>query len=481
MFARWAFALGLCVVCLPAWAADWPQFRGPQSTGLSSEKQLPAEWGPDKNVLWKAKLPGYGWSGPIVWGDKVFVTTAVSDKQQKPSAGFGGFGRGGGGGGFGRSRRPPDDVYEFQVYCLNRTSGKVLWKETAVKKKPPIPKHSSNTYATETPVTDGQRIYAYFGMVGVFCYDFSGKQLWKADLGSYRMGMGHGTGSSPALDGNRLFIQCDNDEKSFLVALDAATGKELWRVNREERTGWSTPLVWKNKVRTEIVCLGGRKVRSYDPSTGKELWVLGGINGQSQASPVASEELLFLGVGGMPGFGGGFGGRDGGGGGGRGGRGGRGGFGGFGGSPLFAVKAGASGDITLKEGTTSNDGIAWRLPQAGPGTASPLYYEGRLYILGQRGGLLSCYDAKTGKQLYRDRLSGARGFTSSPWAYAGKLFFLDDSGQTFVVQAGPKFKLLGKNKLDEMFWSSPAAAGGTLLLRGVDNLYCIKSATTEKQ
>ena len=467
---KWGLlALAVGVVGLPAFvgAGEWAQFRGPGGSAVSEEKQLPAEWGADKNVAWKAKLSGYGWSCPIVWGDKVFVTTAVSDKQKKPSGGFGpgGFGPGGGGpGGFGGGR-PPDVVYKWEVCCLDAATGKVLWEQTAAEQKPGISTNPSNGYATETPVTDGERVYAYFGGIGtVFAFDLAGNQVWKVDLGAYRMMMGHGTSSSPALDGDRLFIQCDNEEKSFLVALDKKTGKELWRTDRSERTSWSSPLVWKNKERTEVVCLSSPKTRSYDPATGKQLWELGGTSGQIKASAVGSDELLYVGTGGGPGgMGGpgGFGGRPGG-------------PGGGGGKPLFAVKAGASGDITLKQGATSNDGVAWSLPQAGPGSASPLLYDGQLYILEERGGLLCSYDAKTGKQLYRERLHGARGFTSSPWAYEGKIFCLADDGETFVVQAGPEFKLLGQNEIKEMCWSSPAVAGGALFLRTVDHLYCIK-------
>jgi outer membrane protein assembly factor BamB len=590
-------ASGLLVSCLTVVGrgGDWPQFRGPNGAAVTAESSLPATWAADRGVAWKVHLPGYGWSSPVVWGDKVFITTAVSEKQQKPSGGFGpgggpgrfggppqpgqivppflqemlqltaqqkkqldelqkdvegklatiltdeqkkqlkeareNPGRGGPGGrggrrfggfpqpgqvlpasqvelikptaeqkkqldelqkevdnklagllndeqkkqlkdlqagpgrgGFGR-QRPPDAVYQWEVYCLDAADGKVLWKQTAAQGKPRTPKQASNTYATETPVTDGERVYAYFGMTGVFCYDFAGKLVWKADLGAYPMAMGNGTASSPVLDGGRLFIQCDNEEKSFLVALDARTGKELWRTPRTERTGWSTPLVWKNKKRTEIVCVGNPRVRSYDPQIGKQLWELAGMTGQIKASPAANEDLLFVGTGG--GFGGfGMGG-------GRPGRGGEEGGGG-GGKPLFAVKAGASGDISLKEGQESNAWVAWRQAQAGPATPSPLVYEDYLYVLEDRGGLLSCYEAKTGKRVYKERLPGARGFTSSPWACGGKLFFLDDSGTTHVVQAGPAFKVLGANRLGEMTWSSPAVAGGALFLRTVDYLYCIR-------
>jgi outer membrane protein assembly factor BamB len=211
------------------------------------------------------------------------------------------------------------------------------------------------------------------------------------------------------------------------------------------------------------VCVGSPSVRSYDPVTGKQLWELSGMTGQCKASPVANDEMLYVGSGGgFGGFGGGFGGS------------GRPGGDARGAKPLFAVKAGAAGDITLKAGATSNDHIAWYQPQAGPSTSSPLLYQGYLYILEDRGGILSCYDVKTGKRAYRERLEGARGITSSPWAYEGKVFCLDDGGTTYVVEAGPAFKVLGQNTLQEMFWSSPAVCGSALLLRGVDHVYCIR-------
>jgi outer membrane protein assembly factor BamB len=475
MYVRCLISLGVLACSLAVvWADDWPQFRGPNGSATSNDKKLPTEWDAETNIAWKAQLSGYGWSSPIVWGDKVFVTVAFSDKQRKPMGfGPGGFGPGGGGrpgggggrpGGFGRGQEPPDAVYKWEVYCLNAADGKVLWHETAAEQKPKLGINPGNTYATETPVTDGERVYAYFGNTGVFCYDFKGKQLWKADLGSYKTGMGYGTGGSPALHDGRLFIQCDNEEKSFVVALDAKTGKELWKAAREEKSSWTTPFVWKNKERTEIVCMGLPKVRSYDPATGKQLWEMSGLNGQVKASPAASAELLYFGTGG--GFGG-FGGPGGGG---------RPGGGGMGNAsrPLFAVKAGASGDITLKTGTTSNDGVAWYQAKAGPTTASPLLYDGYLYILEERGGFLNCLDAKTGKEVYRERLQGGRGFTSSPWAGDGKVYCLSEDAEAFVVQAGAEFKLLGKNKFDEMCYATPAVAGSALYLRTVEHLYCIK-------
>jgi outer membrane protein assembly factor BamB len=467
-----------------AQAGNWPGFRGPGGSAVSDETQTPSEWGTGTNVAWKVAVPGYGWSCPVVWGDKVFVTTAVSDKQKKPSPGFGGGPGGGfrppGGGGFGPrggfgKQDPPNDVYKFQVICLNAADGKILWRETARESKPTIPTQPSNTYASETPATDGERVYAYFGMHGLYAYDFAGKQVWKLDLGSYPTALGFGTGSSPALADGKVIVQCDNEKESFLVGVDAKTGKEAWRTKRTERTTYSTPLVWKNKERTEIICLGSQKVRSYDPGTGKQFWELGGLAGQPKASPVATEELLFVGTGGGPGGmtgGGGFGppgSRKGGPGAAP-----KGGFGMGGSRPLLAVKPGAAGDITLKEGAKTNEFVVWKDDKAGPQTPSPLVYQGYLYVLDERGGSLTCYDAKTGKQQYKERLGG-RGFTSSPWASDGKVFCLDDSGTTHVVRAGPTFKELGKNVLEGMSWSTPAVGNGSVFLRTVDTLYCLRS------
>jgi outer membrane protein assembly factor BamB len=530
---------------------DWPSFRGPGGSGLTTESNLPAAWSADTNVAWKVAIPGRGWSSPIVWKDRVFLTTADSEQDRTaraggggPRGGFGPPGGFGGRGGFGGGR-PPDVPYKFEVYCLDLATGKVLWKQLALEGKPRIPTQPSNTYATETPATDGERVYAYFGMHGLFCYDLDGHLLWKKDLGAYATQMGQGTASSPAADAGRVFVQVDNEERSFLVALDGQTGRELWRADRDEGTTFASPIVWKNKVRTELVTVGGQKARSYDPATGKVLWELSLGGGQCTASPVAADERVYVGVGGRGGpGGGGFGGFGGGGFGGPGRFGGppqpgqimppplqdmlnltaeqkkqleelqkdadgelgkiltdeqakrlkdmragfgRGGFGGFGGgrggpggpgggaAVLFAVKAGASGDVTPKTGEAVSGGVVWSRPRAAPAMASPLVYQGYVYVLEQNGGMVSCYDAKSGKPAYqRERIPGARSFWASPWAYDGKVFCLDDAGTTHVLLAGPSFKVLGKNALGDTTWATPAPAGGTLVIRGVNGVYGIK-------
>ncbi len=456
-------------VLIPLFAADiraddTPQFRGPGGTGVFTEAKPPSEWGTDKNVAWRVAVPGVAWSCPIVVGDKVIVTTAYSEGQPKPKSGggFGGGGKGGpgGGGGFGKGGAPKE-TYQFKIVCLDRGTGKTVWEKVAKEARPTIPTHGSNTYATETPVSDGQYIYAYFGMTGLFCYDLEGKEVWKKDVGSYSMMAGWGTASSPVLASDRLFLQCDNEEKSFVAAYDKKTGEQKWKVDRRERSGWSSPYLWKTKDRTDLVVIGSQKIRGYNPEDGKVVWELDVGGGQCSASPVGDFERLYVGVG--QGGGGGFGG-----GGPKGGGTGKAGT-------MFAVKAGAKGDITLKGGESSNEGIAWTASRAWPGAASPLVYDGHVYVLDRNGGTISCFDAKTGKAAYtKERIPSAGAFWASPWAADGKVFCLDETGATHVLKAGSEFEVVRVNKLGrDTYWSTPAAAKGSLFIRSVDSLYCI--------
>lgn len=424
--------------------SNWPQFRGPTADGRAPDQTVcPIQWGTGQNVAWKVPIPGFAWSSPVVASGKIFLTTAVTAKQKKPGQNWGESA----GSGFSDMlvrRKPPEETYRFEVHCLDLATGKTLWRQLAIERKPTIPTHPSNSYATETPATDGERVYAYFAMIGLFAYDLEGRLLWKKDFGAYPMGFGLGTGSSPALHDGRLYIQCDNDSKPFLVALDAKTGEEIWRVERPSKTSWSTPFVWRNSLRAELVCAGSNRITSYDPATGKVLWDLGGVMGPFSASPAADSTQIYVGNNAPMSNG-----------------------------PLYAIRAGAAGDITLKKGETSNQFVAWFRTRSGPGLASPLLEQGRLYIPGQ--GILECLDAKTGERIFKERLPGARQFVSSPWLAAGKCFFLDEDGKTFVVEPGPKLNVVSQSQLPgEIFWSTPALAEGSLLIRGTDHLYCIR-------
>jgi len=327
-------------------------------------------------------------------------------------------------------------------------SGKVLWEQTPFEGKPSMPKHRGNTYASETPVTDGERVVAYFGVKGIVCYDLSGKPQWSKNLDAYPMRAGWGTGSSPIIVGDVVVIQCDNEQTSFLLGLDKKTGDELWRIARDETSNWSTPYLWKNKLRTELVVVGGKKTRSYDPVTREVLWEMAG-SGRTSVSPVGDDELLYIDS-----------------------------VHAFLGSPgiFAAVRAGASGDISLPdEQTSSGEFVAWSLNYKSYRNSSPLLFGGGLYMVEQISGIVRCFNPKTGKILYQHRLEGPLGFTSSPWASNGRVFLLDDSGVTSVLEPGPAFKLVSTNRLnDEIFWSSAAISADQLLLRGQQHVYCIR-------
>jgi outer membrane protein assembly factor BamB len=328
---------------------------------------------------------------------------------------------------------------------LDAVTGKTLWSQTAREGRPTLHIHPNNTYASETPETDGARVIAYFGMTGVFCYDLAGNLLWSKDLGVFPTQFGWGTGSSPALHRDHVFVQCDNDRSSFLVALNTVTGDEIWRATRDEQSNWSTPYIWQNKLRTELVTAGGRKMRSYDPQSGQLLWEMG-ASGRAALTPVGDAELLYvdscdrlMGRSGL----------------------------------LAAIRPGATGDISLRGKETTNSHVAWSMDLRAYRTASPLIYEGCLYLLEQQTGIIRCFNAQTGTLLARARLPGASGFTASPWAGAGRVYCLDQHGLTVVLEPGPELRVLAKNELNEMCWSSPAVVGSRLLLRGVDHLYCI--------
>jgi outer membrane protein assembly factor BamB len=446
--SRLLFAWLIASAVNQADAQNWPQFRGPAGDGLTTTNH-PQTWSAGEHLAWKTKIPGLGWSQPIVWGDKLFVTTAAAEGQQRPKAGdwSPGDGIGGLSAFFGSLRKPPNVEYRWKVLCLNLADGKVIWERDARVGKPAIPIHARNSYATETPVTDGERVIASFGPAGVYCFDASGKLLWNKHLGTYPMQMDWGTGSSPVLHEELVFVQCDNDQQSFLVALDKRTGDEVWRAARDERSNWCTPYVWKNERRTELVTGGGGKMRAYEPATGKLLWEIAG-SGRCAPSPVGDQKLLYVDsadrLTGQRGI-------------------------------LAAIRPGAEGDISLDGDSASSEFVAWSVKLMGNRAASPLLIENCLYLLEQQSGIIRCLDAQTGKQHYRQRLPGAAGMTASPWASGGKIFCLDQTGQTFALAVGPELKVLAKNKLDdELFWSSPAIAGDALLLRGIDHLYCIR-------
>ena len=332
------------------------------------------------------------------------------------------------------------------VYAVDFKTGRIRWEREVRRAVPPAPRHEKNTYASETPVTDGERVYAYFGGVGLFAFDMNGKPLWSKPMDALKM-RGWGTGASPILHRNRVYIVNDNDDRSSLAAYDARTGNLVWRAIRDEKSNWSTPLVWEHELGTEIVTTGSGRVRSYDLA-GRVKWELTGLTSLHVPTPFAKHGLLFISSG----------------------------FLGDPVRPVYAVRPGASGDISLKEGETSNRFIAWSNPRLGTYDTSALVYGDYYYTLMDRGFLI-CNDAKTGREIYpRQRItSEASGFTASPWAYNGKIFALSEDGDTFVMQAGPEFKVLGKNSLGEMALATPAIAQDSLIIRTASKLYRISN------
>ncbi len=428
----------LALALSPARSQNWPQFRGSKSLGTAEGASLPEKWSATENVAWKTDIPGRGWSSPIVWGNRVFLTSVVNKGDgEPPKKGLY----------FGGERKTPTSEHEWKLFCLDLNSGKVLWDQTVYHGTPKTSIHLKNTFASETPVTDGERVYALFGSLGIYCYDMAGKPVWSKSFEPHATRNGWGTAASPALYRDRIYIVNDNEEQSYLLALDKRTGKEIWRVDRDEKSNWSSPFIWEHDGKAEIVTAGTGKVRSYDLD-GKLLWWLTGMSSITIATPYAEKGLLYISSG----------------------------YVGDRKRPIYAIKPGASGDITLPTDQTSSDYIAWSRPAVAPYNPSTLSYDGRLYVL-YDFGMLSCFNAAAGDQLVdKERLPNGFHFTSSPWAYNGKVFCLNEDGLTFVLRAGDKFEIIRTNPLaeDDMCMATPAIAGDRLIIRTSARVYCIR-------
>lgn len=433
---RFAILATVLAGVLSASGENWPAFRGPGGTGVG--ETCAETWSSTDNIAWKQDIAGRGWSSPVVWDGKVFLTTAVGKAQMEaPKKGlyFGGE----------RPDAPPVEQ-DWRVICLDMATGTPQW-ETSVHQGPPRhPIHIKNSYASETPVTDGKHLYVCFGGVGIYCLDLAGKIVWEHQLPKVSMRYGWGTAAGPALHGDRLYYVSDNEDSSYLLALDTATGAEVWRTPRDEKSNWAPPFIWEADGRAEIVTAGSGAVRGYDLD-GKERWSLRGMSTITIAQPYAAEGLLWVTSG----------------------------YVGDKLKPVYAIKPGATGDITLADGETSNAHIAWSNGKIGPYNPSTLVYQGRLYVLYDRG-MVSCYDAKTGAPLYeRQRLEESGGFTVSPWAAQGRVYCLDEDGKCYVLKAGDTFEVLHINNLadDDMCMATPALAGKKLILRTAARVYCV--------
>ena len=448
-------AMLLALAAAPTAApAQWAQFRGANAGDVGDDLALPDTWSETENVVWKVDVPGLAWSSPVVWEHHIFITSAISaGDEPDPIPGLYDPGDDNG------SRRSTQQ-HRWVVYDIDFGTGAIRWERELHSAPPDIARHIKNSFASETPVTDGRRVYVYFGSAGVVAaLNMSGETVWLTELGAYETSGGFGSAASPTLHGDRLYVVNDNVRRSFMVALDKNTGEEIWRVDRQERgQNWATPFVWENEVRTEIVTSGTQGVRSYDVD-GNLLWEIHGMSGLTIPTPFAKHGLLYISSG----------------------------YPGGGLRPVYVVKPGASGDISLWSqddmrtglssgfpGTrASSEDVAWAYPLLGTYNTSALVYGDHYYTLLDRGFLVA-HDARTGEEVYgRRRLEIGNGFTASPWAYNDKIFLLSEDGETFVVKAGPEFEILHKNPLNEMTLATPAIVGGSLIVRTQSKLYRI--------
>lgn len=433
---------------------NWAQWRGPSLTGAAApDANPPTTWDEEKNVRWKVRLPGAGSSTPIIWGDKVFIQTAIPaaeapEAQAAPVDGVvlvaaqaqGGRGerRGRGGrGGFGGGA-PPTSPFRFVLMCLDRKTGKTVWEQTARELVPHEGHHKDHGYSSHSPVTDGTHVWAFFGSRGLHCYDADGNRKWEKDFGRQQTRNGFGEGSSPALHRDTIVINWDHEGADFVIALNKLTGDELWRQPRDEPTTWVTPLIVEHDGKPQVIVSGTNRIRSYDLATGKQIWECGGMTVNVIPTPVHADGVVYV-------------------------------TSGFRGHALLAIKLGRQGDLT------GTDAVLWKQDKGTPYVASPLLADGKLYMFEERTGALWCFDAKTGKPLAERKDIGLEGAYASPVAAGGRLYFIGRDGTTVVMRLeGDKLEELAVNELAEGVDASPAVVGKELFLRGRQHLYCIE-------
>jgi outer membrane protein assembly factor BamB len=415
---------------------NWHQWRGPEATGVAPRGDPPIRWSPSENIRWKTPVPGEGSASAIVWNDNVFILTAIETERvgqagaQRPD----------------QKTTPPDKVYQFVVLCIDRATGKIRWQRIAAEKIPHEGRQPTNTYASASPTTDGQRVYVSFGSQGIYAYDMEGTLCWQRDLGQMRTRYGWGEGASPALYGDTLVINWDHEDQSFLVALDARGGQTRWKVDRDEPTSWSTPLIVPHDGQVQVITSATRRIRSYDLGTGQLLWECGGLTTNVVASPVGAQGVVYC-------------------------------VSAYEHSAALAIPLSARGDVT------DTDQLAWRYDRGTPYVPSPLLYEGRLYFTRGNSTVMTVLDVKTGQpQNEMVRLAGLRGnIYASPVVAAGRIYFVGREGTTVVLEPGAEPAVLAVNELDDPMDASPAIVGRQMFLRARSHLYCVEAPVGRDQ
>lgn len=415
----------------PADGKNWPQWRGPECNGFAPNANPPIKWDDKTNVKWKTPIPGKGTSTPVVWGDKLFLLTAIdtrkpADPKDIPPVDPK----------FETKTKPPTTYHQYVVLCLDRATGKILWQQVAAEQVPHEGRHETHSYAAFSPVTDGKHLYVSFGSRGIYCFDLDGKKIWQRDLGLARTRLGWGEGASPALHGDTLIVNWDQEANSYIVALDAKTGATKWKVDRDEKTSWATPLIVPYKGKTQVIVSGTTKARSYDLATGKVIWECGGQTVNCIPSPVLVDDCVIV-------------------------------MSGYRGAAAHAIPLVSTGDVTGK--------VRWQYDQGTPYVPSPVLTGGQLWFTQANLGMLTVLDAKTGKVVMdRTRLPGVNALYASPTAAQDRIYIPARDGTTLVLKRADKLEVLATNRLNEGIDASPVIIGRQLFLRGEQNLYCIE-------
>jgi outer membrane protein assembly factor BamB len=435
----------MAVSAVVAAAADWPQFRGPAGSGVDDTASPPVTWD-SSQILWKTPVTGLAVSSPIVSGDRVYVTTAISS-DAKAGLRIGLYG----------DVEPAPDVtpHVWKVLAFDKKTGKPVWEQTAWQGVPKTKRHPKSSQASCTPATDGKVVVAYFGSEGLYAYSTEGKLLWKKDLGLQNAGWFFdpdyewGAASSPIIHKNSVIVQCDRQRDSFIAAFSLTDGKELWRTGRDELPTWGTPTIVPGKDRAELVTNGSKAIRGYDPDTGKQLWTLSPNSEVVCTTPVFGHGLIFVTAGYPPV------------------------------RPVYAIKQGSTGDLTLGAGKTASDAIAWSNSTGGVYLPSPLVYGDHLYTVGNNG-VLTAYDAKTGARIYQQRVGSGGSFTAAPIAAAGRIYISTEDGDVYAIKAGAQYEQLGKSSIGEKLLTTPALSGNLIVIRGDQHLFAVGAADVKK-